>query len=115
MPGNRITDLQMTKYKKLRGKHTQEAAAAKTGISVSSARRIESSLVPRSWHRDALRDLHALRGRRDQRGIEYETVREGDAEAAEAGAAERRLLRARAGARCRRRLIRNLLKDKAPG
>ena len=55
MPGNRITDLQMTKYKKLRGKHTQEAAAAKTGISVSSARRIESSLVlpsqrpPRHW------------------------------------------------------------------
>ena len=34
MPGNRLTDLQMTKYKKLRGKHTQEAAAAKTGITV---------------------------------------------------------------------------------
>jgi hypothetical protein len=55
VPGNRITDLQMTKYKQLRGKHTQEAAAAKTGISVSSARRIESSLVlssqrpPRHW------------------------------------------------------------------
>jgi hypothetical protein len=38
--GNRITDLQVTKYKELRGRHTQEAAAAKTGISVSSARRI---------------------------------------------------------------------------
>ena len=41
VPGNRITDLQMTKYKELRGKHTQEAAAAKSGISVSSAQRIE--------------------------------------------------------------------------
>jgi len=45
VPGNRITDLQMTKYKELRGKHTQEAAAAKTGISVSSAQRIESSVT----------------------------------------------------------------------
>lgn len=42
MPGKRISDLQVTKYKGLRGKHTQEAAAAKTGLSVSSARRIES-------------------------------------------------------------------------
>ena len=45
MPGSRITDLQMTKYKELRGKHTQEAAAAKTGISVSSARRVEASAL----------------------------------------------------------------------
>ena len=55
MPGNRITDLQVTKYKELRGKHTQEAAAAKTGISVSSARRLESGVAlpsqrpPRHW------------------------------------------------------------------
>jgi transposase InsO family protein len=35
----------MTKYKKLRGRGSQEAAAAKTGISVSSARRIESSVT----------------------------------------------------------------------
>jgi transposase InsO family protein len=55
VPGNRITDLQMIKYKELRGKHTQEAAAAKTGISVSSARRIERcGVLPsqrglRSW------------------------------------------------------------------
>jgi hypothetical protein len=55
VPGNRITDLQVIKYKELRGKHTQEATAAKTGISVSSARRIESSVVlpsqrpPRHW------------------------------------------------------------------
>jgi transposase InsO family protein len=55
VPGNRITDLQVTKYKELRGKHTQEVAAAKTGISVSSARRIESSVAlpsqrpPRHW------------------------------------------------------------------
>lgn len=45
MPGNRITDLQVTKYKELRGKHSQEAAAVKTGISVASARRIESSVL----------------------------------------------------------------------
>jgi len=55
VPGNRITDLQMNKYKVLRGRCTQETAAAKTGISVSSARRIESSVTlpsqrpPRHW------------------------------------------------------------------
>ena len=41
MPGKRISDLQVINYKDLRAKHTQEAAAAKTGISVSSAHRIE--------------------------------------------------------------------------
>jgi hypothetical protein len=55
VPGNRITDLQVIKYKELRGKLTQEAAAAKTGISVSSARRVERRSVlpsqrePRGW------------------------------------------------------------------
>src|SRR5205823_5774843 len=55
VPGNRISDLQVNKYKDLRRKHTQEAAAAKTGISVSSARRIEHSATlpsqrpPRHW------------------------------------------------------------------
>jgi len=55
VPGNRITDLQVIKYKELRGEYTQEAAAAKTGISVSSARRIETRGVlpsqrePRGW------------------------------------------------------------------
>lgn len=55
MPGKRITDLQVTKYKELRGKHIQEAAAAKTGISVATARRIESLVSlpsqrpPRHW------------------------------------------------------------------
>lgn len=55
MPGQRITDLQMTKYKQLRGELTQEAAAAKTGISASSARRLESRTTlpsqrpPRHW------------------------------------------------------------------
>lgn len=44
MPGKRITDLQVTKYKEYRGKHSQEAAAAKVGISVSSARRIQSQV-----------------------------------------------------------------------
>ena len=42
MPGKRLSDLQMTKYKQLRGRHSQEAAAIKTGISVATARRIES-------------------------------------------------------------------------
>ena len=45
MPGKRISGLQVTKYKELRGKHSQEAAAAKTGISVATARRIESMVV----------------------------------------------------------------------
>lgn len=55
MPGNRITDLQVIKYKDLRRELTQEAAAAKCGISVSSARRIERGAVlpsqrgPRAW------------------------------------------------------------------
>lgn len=45
MPGKRISDLQVTKYKELRGRHSQEAAAAKTGISVATARRIESMVL----------------------------------------------------------------------
>jgi transposase InsO family protein len=55
VPGKRITDLQVSKYKELRGKHSQEAAAAKTGISVASARRLESAVAlpsqrpPRHW------------------------------------------------------------------
>ena len=55
VPGKRITDLQVTKYKALRGEHSQEAAAAKTGISVASARRVEratglpSQRPPRHW------------------------------------------------------------------
>ena len=55
MPGKRITDLQVNKYKALRGEHSQEAAAAKTGISVASARRVEAMTVlpsqrpPRHW------------------------------------------------------------------
>ena len=45
----------MIKYKEHRGKHSQEAAAAKVGICVSSARRIESQVTlpsqrpPRHW------------------------------------------------------------------
>lgn len=55
VPGKRITDLQVNKYKALRGEHSQEAAAAKTGISVASARRVESAALlpsqrpPRHW------------------------------------------------------------------
>jgi transposase InsO family protein len=45
VPGNRISDIQVIKYKQLRSKVTQEAAAAKTGISVSSAYRIDRRVV----------------------------------------------------------------------
>ncbi|KAF1005380.1 MAG: hypothetical protein E5299_02263 [Burkholderia gladioli] len=55
MPGKRITDHQVHKYKEHRNRLTQTAAAAKTGISERSARRIErSEALPsqrpaRSW------------------------------------------------------------------
>ncbi|MCZ2104787.1 MAG: IS21 family transposase [Burkholderiales bacterium] len=41
MPGKRITDQQVKQYKEHRRRYSQETAAAKTGISTSSARRIE--------------------------------------------------------------------------
>lgn len=41
MPGKRITDYQVNRYKELRRQFRQEAAAAKVGVSVRSARRIE--------------------------------------------------------------------------
>src|ERR1051325_1156572 len=55
MPGKRITDHQMTKYKRFRKQFSQEAAAAKVGIGVRSARRLErrtqlpSQREPRHW------------------------------------------------------------------
>lgn len=55
MPGKRITDQQVRKYKEKRKQATQEIAAARSGISVRSARRIEkASILPsqqghRSW------------------------------------------------------------------
>ncbi len=55
MPGKRITDHQVSKYKELRRHFNQEAAAAKAGVSVRSARRIEqqttlpSQREPRHW------------------------------------------------------------------
>ena len=55
VPGKRITDLQVNKYKALRSEHSQEAAAAKTGISVASARRVQTAVAlpsqrpPRHW------------------------------------------------------------------
>ena len=45
MPGDRITDRQVTRYMNLRRTHTQEAAAAKAAISVRSARRLEADPV----------------------------------------------------------------------
>ncbi len=60
MPGQRITDQQVKRYKELRNTLPQEAAAAKIGISVRTARRIEHAAVlpsqqlRRQWrtHRD---------------------------------------------------------------
>lgn len=55
MPGKRITDHQVLKYKGQRRTHTQAGAAAKAGISERSARRIEtfeslpSQRPPRQW------------------------------------------------------------------
>ena len=55
MPGNRITDHQVHKYKQHRNKLRQVAAAAKAGVSERSARRIEhaqrlpSQRPPRQW------------------------------------------------------------------
>lgn len=55
MPGKKITDHQVRKYKEVRKTVVQEIAAAKTGISVRSARRIERAITlpsqraPRSW------------------------------------------------------------------
>src|SRR3979411_3485005 len=43
MPGQRITDKQVNRYKELRRTRTQEGAAAKVGISLRTARRLEQS------------------------------------------------------------------------
>lgn len=43
MPGKKITDQQVRKYKAMRRQATQEIAAARMGISVRSARRIEKA------------------------------------------------------------------------
>lgn len=45
MPGDRITDGQVTRYMTLRRTHTQEAAAAKVGISTRSGRRLEGNPI----------------------------------------------------------------------
>ncbi len=45
MPGNKITDQQVRKYKSMRRQVTQQIAAARMGISVRSARRIEKAEV----------------------------------------------------------------------
>ena len=50
MPGKRITDHQVHKYKQHRNKLSQVAAAAKTGISERSARRIEDATGLPSQH-----------------------------------------------------------------
>ncbi len=43
MPGQRITDHQVKRYKELRRTLTQEAAAAKVGVSIRTARRMEQA------------------------------------------------------------------------
>jgi hypothetical protein len=45
VPGDRITDRQVTRYMTLRRTHSQEVAAAKVGISPRSARRIEAKPI----------------------------------------------------------------------
>ncbi len=65
MPGKRITDFQVLKYKDKRRRHTQAAAAAKAGFSERSARRVESlsslpsQRPPRRWRtrEDPLADV----------------------------------------------------------
>jgi hypothetical protein len=55
MPGKKITDHQVHRYKQERNRHTQAVAAARAGISERSARRIErgdglpSQRSPRTW------------------------------------------------------------------
>jgi len=55
MPGKRVTDHQVIKYKQFRQRLGQEAAAAKVGISERTARRLErldglpSQRAPRTW------------------------------------------------------------------
>jgi hypothetical protein len=65
MPGQRITDEQVNQYKKLRGTLRQETAAAKSGMSVRTARRVERaatlpSQVPRRAWRTRLDPLALL-------------------------------------------------------
>jgi hypothetical protein len=43
VPGKKITDQHMRKYKEARSQATQQIAAARMGISVRSARRIEQA------------------------------------------------------------------------
>jgi hypothetical protein len=50
VPGTKITDHQVRKYKEERKRATQGIAAAKTGISVRSARRIEKTSGLPSQH-----------------------------------------------------------------
>jgi transposase InsO family protein len=68
VPGKRITDLQVNKYKQLRGGYSQEAAAAKTGISLSSAQRIEAVQVLPSQ-----RGVRTWRTRSDPLGLVWDS------------------------------------------
>ena len=63
MPGKRITDQQTRRYMDLRSKHDQATAAAKAGISVASARRIEVDPRPRLQKERAAPLAHARRSR----------------------------------------------------
>lgn len=60
MPGKRITDHQVSRYKELRNRFSQEAAASKAGVSVRSARRIE-----RAEKLPSQRPVRTWRTRRD--------------------------------------------------
>ena len=75
MPGKKITDQQVRKYKEARRQATQQIAAARMGISVRSARRIEqadglpSQRGPRTWRTraDPLADVWEQAGGAHQR------------------------------------------------
>ena len=53
MPGSHVNDQQVRIYMRLRIDHMQVTAAAKAGISVATARRIEHDPRPRSAKREA--------------------------------------------------------------
>jgi transposase InsO family protein len=52
MPGKKITDQQVKIYKQMKGKVTQQVAAARAGISIRSARRIDKSQALPSQKKD---------------------------------------------------------------
>ena len=68
VPGKRVTDRQMKDYKRYRLLHSQEGSAAKAGLSVRTARRLdEAKALP------SQREARAWRTREDPLGAVWET------------------------------------------